>query len=116
VRPAPDAVEVLIADDRLDDTQPLLAALEDEGERPQSVALATAGRCRTTLLAHEGDLGSALEVFEQALTEHERAASLQRTDATRIWRHVRRARGEPTLGGDYRALDASCTRCGRLGW
>jgi tetratricopeptide (TPR) repeat protein len=77
VRPLlPDAVEALIADDRLDDARTLLAALEDGGRRLDNPwALATAGRCRAMLLAHEGDLGSALEVFEQALTEHERAAS-----------------------------------------
>ena len=77
VRPLlPDAAEALIGNDRLDEARVLLAALEDGGRRLDNPwALATAGRCRGLLLAHEGDLDSALEAFEQALVDHERAAS-----------------------------------------
>lgn len=77
VRPLlPDAVEALIADGRLDEARTLLGALEDGGRRLDNPwALATAGRCRGMLLAHEGDLDSALVAFEQALVDHQRAAS-----------------------------------------
>jgi DNA-binding CsgD family transcriptional regulator len=77
VRPIlPDAVEALLADGRVDDARPLLAALEEGGRALDNPwALATAGRCRGMLLAQEGELDAALEAFEGALHEHERAAS-----------------------------------------
>ncbi|MCW2549652.1 MAG: ATP-dependent transcriptional regulator, partial [Mycobacterium sp.] len=69
----PDAVEAMIALGRLEDAEELLTPFERTGLRlDRSWALATAGRCRSMLLAARGDLVAAYESAEQALVEHSR--------------------------------------------
>jgi DNA-binding CsgD family transcriptional regulator len=69
----PDAVEAMIAVGHLDDAEPLIDALEYNGhwlDRPWM--LAVGARCRSMLLAAQGDLAAADRMAGQALSEHER--------------------------------------------
>jgi DNA-binding CsgD family transcriptional regulator len=69
----PDAVEAMVALDRLDDAEPLIEALECNGshlDRPWM--LAVGARCRSMWLAARGDLVAADRVARQAITHHRR--------------------------------------------
>jgi DNA-binding CsgD family transcriptional regulator len=69
----PDAIEALIAVDRLAEAQALLDFFEERAQATErSSALAAAGRCRALLAAARGDVASALTALEHALAEHER--------------------------------------------
>lgn len=69
----PDAVEALIGLGRLDDAEPLIAALERNGHRlDRAWMLAVGLRCRAMLLAAHGDLDAAIITAEQAMTQHDR--------------------------------------------
>jgi len=71
----PDAVEALVALGRLDETEPLVDRLEEQGAaRDRPWALATAGRCRGLIAAARGELEEALAALERALEEHRRVA------------------------------------------
>ncbi len=75
VRFVPDQIEALIALDRLEEAQRLLAVLEHQGTQLQRAsALAAAGRCRGLLAAAGGDLDGALALLQEALREHERVS------------------------------------------
>jgi DNA-binding CsgD family transcriptional regulator len=69
----PDAVEAFVAVGRLDEAEPLIAALERNGrrlDRPWMVAIGA--RCRAMVLATQGDLEGANTAARQAMTEHDR--------------------------------------------
>jgi len=69
----PDAVEAMVGLGRLDDAEPLIDALEHNGQwldRPWM--LAVGARCRSMWLAAHGDVVAADRVARQALREHER--------------------------------------------
>lgn len=69
----PDAVEAMVALGRLDDAEPLIAALEHNGadlDRPWM--LAVGARCRAMMLAAHGDLVAAEGMADRALAEHDR--------------------------------------------
>jgi DNA-binding CsgD family transcriptional regulator len=69
----PDAVEAMVALGRLDDAEPLIDALEHNGQwldRPWM--LAVGARCRSMWLAAQGDVAAADQMAQQALHEHER--------------------------------------------
>jgi len=69
----PDAVEALCAVGRLDEAEPLIAALERNGARlDRPWMLAVGARGRGHLLAARGDLAAAERAAEEALTHHER--------------------------------------------
>jgi DNA-binding CsgD family transcriptional regulator/tetratricopeptide (TPR) repeat protein len=69
----PDAVEALIGLDRVDETDPLVAALESNGRRlDRAWMLAVGARCRAMLLAARGDLAAATAAAQTAMTEHDR--------------------------------------------
>jgi DNA-binding CsgD family transcriptional regulator len=69
----PDAVEAFVALGRLDEAEPLIAALERNGRRlDRAWMLAVGGRCRAMVLAAKGDLDGANVVVQQAMTEHDR--------------------------------------------
>lgn len=69
----PDAVEALTALGRLDEAEPLIAALEDNGARlDRPWMLAVGARGRGHLLAARGDLEAAEAALGQALAHHER--------------------------------------------
>jgi DNA-binding CsgD family transcriptional regulator len=69
----PDAVEAFVAMGRLDDAEPLIAALERNGRRlDRAWMLAIGGRCRAMVLAARGDLDGANVAAQQAMTEHDR--------------------------------------------
>jgi DNA-binding CsgD family transcriptional regulator len=69
----PDAVEAYVALGKLDEAEPLVAALERNGRRlDRPWMLAVGGRCRAMMLAAEGDLDGANIVTQQAMTEHNR--------------------------------------------
>jgi DNA-binding NarL/FixJ family response regulator len=69
----PDAVEALVALGRLDESQPMIKALEHNGrllDRPWMLAIG--GRCRAIMLAAEGDIEGAERAVREALTQHNR--------------------------------------------
>jgi DNA-binding CsgD family transcriptional regulator len=69
----PDAVEAMVALGHLDDAEPLIDALEHNGQwldRPWM--LAVGARCRSMWLAAHGDVAAADQMAQQALREHER--------------------------------------------
>ncbi|MEZ0358724.1 LuxR C-terminal-related transcriptional regulator [Mycobacterium sp. SA01] len=69
----PDAVEALAALGRLEEAEPLVAALETNGSRfERPWMLATGGRCRALLAAAAGDLDAATQFAEQAMEHHDR--------------------------------------------
>jgi DNA-binding NarL/FixJ family response regulator len=69
----PDAVEAMIALDRLDEAEPLIAALETNGARlDRSWNIAAGARCRAMMLAARGDVESAIEAAQRAMVAHER--------------------------------------------
>jgi DNA-binding CsgD family transcriptional regulator len=70
---APDAVEALIGVGRLDEAATLVDQLESNGRRlDRAWALALGARCRSLLLAAQGNLDAAWETARSALVEHER--------------------------------------------
>jgi ATP/maltotriose-dependent transcriptional regulator MalT len=69
----PDAIEAMIALGRLDDARPMIEALEYHGRRlDRAWMLAVGARCRSMLLAAEGDVEAATRMAEQALIQHQR--------------------------------------------
>ena len=69
----PDAVEAFVALGRLDEAEPLVAALEGNGARlDRPWMLAVGGRCRAMLQAARGDLEGANVAATQSMTEHDR--------------------------------------------
>ncbi|MDQ1731960.1 MAG: hypothetical protein QOK10_2119, partial [Pseudonocardiales bacterium] len=69
----PDAIEALVMTGRLDDAAPFIEALENNGrEFDRAWMLAVGARCRSMLLAAQGDITAAVRTAEYAMTEHER--------------------------------------------
>lgn len=69
----PDAVEAMVALDRLDAADELVSALERNGGRLQrDWMLAVGGRGRGMLFAARGDIAAAVVAVEQAMVAHER--------------------------------------------
>ncbi len=71
----PDAVEAMVALDRLEPAEQLVAAVERNGSRlRRDWMLAVGARGRAMLLAARGDVAGAVEAAEQAMSVHERMA------------------------------------------
>ena len=69
----PDAVEAFVALDRLADAEPLVDALERNGNRlDRAWMLAVGARCRAMLLAARGDVDAACQAVGAAMAHHER--------------------------------------------
>jgi ATP/maltotriose-dependent transcriptional regulator MalT len=69
----PDAAEALIQLGRSAEAEPLISALERNGQRlDRAWVKAVGARCRAMLLAAQGDIQAANRAVELALTEHER--------------------------------------------
>jgi DNA-binding CsgD family transcriptional regulator len=69
----PDAVEAMIALGRSGEAEPLIAALERNGQRlDRPWMLAIGARCRSMLLAAQGDVEAAARKAQEAMVEHER--------------------------------------------
>jgi DNA-binding NarL/FixJ family response regulator len=69
----PDAVEALIRVGRIDDVEPLIDALENNGTRlDRPWMLAVGARCRAIMLAAHGDLSAATAAVDRAMAEHDR--------------------------------------------
>ena len=69
----PDAVEAMVALRRTADAEPLIAALEDNGSRlDRPWMLAIGARCRSMLLAAQGDVEAAARKAQDAMAEHDR--------------------------------------------
>jgi DNA-binding CsgD family transcriptional regulator/tetratricopeptide (TPR) repeat protein len=69
----PDAIEAFVALGRLDEAEPLVAALERNGRRlDRPWMLATGARCRAMVLAARGDVEAANLMVRQAMTDHDR--------------------------------------------
>jgi DNA-binding CsgD family transcriptional regulator len=68
-----DAIEALVQLGRLDETQPLIEALERNGQRLDRAWMRAVGaRGRSMLLAARGDLDAAMGAARRAMAEHER--------------------------------------------
>lgn len=68
----PDAVEALVALDRVDEAEPLVAALENNGARlNRPWMLAVGARSRAIVWAARGDLDAALQSVKDAMAHHE---------------------------------------------
>jgi DNA-binding CsgD family transcriptional regulator len=69
----PDAIEALVMTGRLDDAVPFIEALETNGRRfDRAWMLAVGARCRSMLLAAQGDVNAAVGIAAQAMAEHDR--------------------------------------------
>ena len=69
----PDAVEALVALDRLAEAEPLVDALERNGNRlDRAWMLAVGARCRAMLHAARGDIDAACLAVEAAMDHHDR--------------------------------------------
>ena len=69
----PDYTEALIHLGRLDEAEPLIAALERNGQRlDRPWAKAVGARCRAMLLAAQGDVQAASTAVDLAMAEHAR--------------------------------------------
>lgn len=69
----PDAVEALTAMGRVDEAEPLTAALQINGARhDRPWMLAMGARCRALICAANGELDAALESAQRALAHHDR--------------------------------------------
>jgi DNA-binding NarL/FixJ family response regulator len=69
----PDAVESLIHLGRLGEAEPMIVALERNGERLDRPWMkATGARCRSMLLAARGDVNDANGAVERAMAEYDR--------------------------------------------
>ena len=69
----PDAVEAMVALDRLAEAEPLVDALERNGNRlDRAWMLAVGARCRAMLLAARGDVDAAYLAVEAAMAHHDR--------------------------------------------
>jgi DNA-binding CsgD family transcriptional regulator len=71
----PDIVETMIQLGRLAQAEPLIDTLERNGCRlDRAWMLAVGARCRSMLLAAQGDLDGALDAVQRAMVEHKRLA------------------------------------------
>ena len=69
----PDAVEAMVAVGRLDEAEPMVAALERDGRRlDRTWMLATGARCRAMILAAQGDVDAAERAVRESIAEHAR--------------------------------------------
>jgi ATP/maltotriose-dependent transcriptional regulator MalT len=69
----PDAVEAMVAVGRLDEAEPMVAALERHGSRLDRLwMLAIGARCRAMLMAAQGDVDGAEQMVRKAMAEHAR--------------------------------------------
>jgi DNA-binding NarL/FixJ family response regulator len=68
----PDAIEAMIALGRLDDAEPMIEALEHHGRRlDRAWMVAIGARCRSMMLAAQGELEAATRMAQQAMTAHQ---------------------------------------------
>jgi DNA-binding CsgD family transcriptional regulator len=68
-----DAVESMVALDRLDEAEQLTDLMERNGKRlDRAWMLAVAGRCRSMLLAARGDFAAGMQAAEEAMAQHDR--------------------------------------------
>ncbi|MGC2653361.1 MAG: AAA family ATPase [Mycobacterium sp.] len=71
----PDAVEALIQVGRIGEAESLASTLQRNGERlDRAWMLAIAARCRSMLLAADGDLDEAILFAQRAMAQHDRLA------------------------------------------
>lgn len=70
-----DAVEAMVASGRLEDAEPIVGALEQDGSRTGRSWMQAAGaRCRGMVLAAQGALDDALPYAEQSIREYDAAS------------------------------------------
>ena len=68
----PDAIEAMIAVGRREDAEPMIEALEHHGRRLDRAWLVAMGaRCRSMMLAAQGDVGAATSMAQQAMAAHQ---------------------------------------------
>lgn len=98
---APDTVEALAGVGRLDEAAMLTDQLESNGRRlDRAWALALGARCRSLLLAAEGDLDAAAAAGERALEEHRRLPMpLERARTELVLGQIQRRRRQKRSAG-----------------
>jgi DNA-binding CsgD family transcriptional regulator len=98
---APDTVEALVGVGRLDEAAMLTDQLESNGRRlDRAWALALGARCRSLLLAAEGDLDGAAAAGERALEEHRRLPMpLERARTELVLGQIQRRRRQKRSAG-----------------
>ena len=108
----PDAVEAMVALGRLDESVPLIDALERNGARlSRSWLLAVGARCRSMWLAARDDLGAAERMAQQAMTAHQALAMpFERARTQLLLGQLQHRRGDrdtaaATLGEASRAFE-----------
>jgi DNA-binding CsgD family transcriptional regulator/tetratricopeptide (TPR) repeat protein len=91
-----DAVEAFVQLGRLDEAEPLVAALESNGTRlDRAWMLAVGGRCRAMLLAARGNLDAANDAVLQAMCEHDRLPMpFERTRTQLLLGQLQRRQGQ----------------------
>ncbi|MGE2833103.1 LuxR C-terminal-related transcriptional regulator [Mycobacterium sp. SMC-4] len=105
----PDAAEAMIAIGRLDEAEPLIKMLENNGRRlDRSWMVAASLRCRAMLLAAQGHLDAAQAAVDEALVHHERLPmpferARTRLLAGQVQRRQRRKEAAVTLLDEARA-------------
>jgi len=68
----PDAIEAMIALGRIEDAGPMIKALEHHGRRlDRAWMLAMGARCRSMMLAAQGDVAAATSTAQQAMVAHQ---------------------------------------------
>jgi DNA-binding CsgD family transcriptional regulator/tetratricopeptide (TPR) repeat protein len=110
----PDEIDALLALGEFERATPLIEWLERGGaaqDRPW--ALAIAARCRGSLAAAQGDLGSAIVALDQAAVQHERLAMpFERARTLLVRGRVHRRRKEKRLADEAlreaQAIFADC--------
>jgi DNA-binding CsgD family transcriptional regulator len=69
----PDAVEAMVSLGRVDDAEPMVAALERDGHRLDRLwMLAMGARCRAMIHAARGDVDTAEKCAQEAMAHHDR--------------------------------------------
>jgi DNA-binding CsgD family transcriptional regulator len=106
----PNAIEAMVAVGQLDDAEPLIEVLEQNGQwldRPWM--LAVGARCRSMWLAARGDVAAADQMAQQALREHERLPMPFERARTQLLHGQllrRQRRKDLAAGALHEALDA----------
>ena len=115
----PDAVEAMIALGRSGEAEPLIEALERNGRRlDRPWMLAIGARCRSMLLAAQGDVEAAARKAQEAMAEHDRLPMPFERARTQLLvgqlqrRQRQKERSRATLREALQAFEAMGTRCG----
>ncbi|MEO3757777.1 AAA family ATPase [Mycobacterium sp. B14F4] len=114
----PDAVESLIALNRADEAKPLIAAVENNGQRlGRAWMLAIQGRCRAMVSASSGDLDAAVVAARQAMAHHDRLPMpFERARSQLLLGQLQRRARDRAAAATLREALATFERLGTTRW